>query len=83
MPNTIDRSPNDRRDHHHVPHGQGHCPAHCRYCGPDAEAWGVGEIVVGLLSAVVAVVVWLARRPAAVLALALVAVTVWAVIGPR
>lgn len=82
MQNTIHRShrrPADNR-YNHVHYD--HCPAHCRYCGPDAVAWGIGEIVVGLLTAIVAVAAWLVRRPGVVLALATAAVAVWAVVGP-
>jgi hypothetical protein len=62
--------------HHH----HDHCPAHCRYCGPDAGAWDVGELVVGLVFAVVAVVSWLVRHPAAAFTLVAAGAVAWVVV---
>jgi hypothetical protein len=90
MPNaTRDGPAGHRYSRPHSPyaHGQGHghgnqhCPTHCRYCGPDAGAWDVGEFAVGLLVAVFAVVRWLARRPIAVLLVAVAAALAWTLIG--
>jgi hypothetical protein len=86
MPNaTRDGPAHDRYGRAHSPyahgHGYEHCPTHCRYCGPDAEAWGVGEFVVGLFAAVFTLVGWLARRPAAVLLIAAAAALGWTLIG--
>jgi hypothetical protein len=62
--------------------GHEHCPTHCRYCGPDAGAWDVGEFVVGVLAAVFAVVGWFARRPVAALLAAASAALGWVLITP-
>jgi hypothetical protein len=88
MPNATRDGPVGSRYHHahhahhahgaHGPYGHEHCPAHCRYCGPDAGAWDVGEIVVGVLVAVAAVVGWLARRPVVALLVAAAALLAWA-----
>jgi hypothetical protein len=84
---TRDGPGRDRYGRAHSPyahghgHGYEHCPTHCRYCGPDAEAWGVGEVVVGLFAAVFAVVGWLARRPVAALLVAAAATLAWMLIA--
>ena len=64
---------------HGLGHGLGnqHCPTHCRYCGPDAGAWDVGEFAMGVFVAVFAVVGWLARRPILVLLMAATAAVAW------
>jgi hypothetical protein len=86
MPNATRDGPAGYRHRAHGPyahgHGLDHCPTHCRYCGPDAEAWGVGEFVVGLLVAVFAVVGWLARHPVAALLVAAAAALAWMLIAP-
>jgi hypothetical protein len=47
-------------------HGLDHCPYRCRWCGPEADAWALGEAVVGLLAAVATVATLMVRHPAAV-----------------
>ena len=79
---TLDRRRSERLGYAHLGHGHEHCPVHCRFCGPDAVAWDVGEIVVAVVSLAAAVLGWLVRRPAAVLALALIAGAAWLVAGP-
>jgi hypothetical protein len=83
MPNATRDGPavNRYRRHHHYGHGVEHCPTHCRYCGPDAGAWDVGEFAVGLLAAVFAVVGWLARRPVAALLVAAAAALAWMLVA--
>jgi hypothetical protein len=94
MPNATRDGPTaNRYGRAHGPYGHGHahshghglghehCPTHCRYCGPDAGAWDVGEFVVGLLVAVFAVVGWFARRPIAVVLIAAAAALAWTMLA--
>jgi hypothetical protein len=67
---------------HGYGHGHDHCSLQCPYCGPDSGAWAVGEAIVGIVIAVFAVLGWLARHPAAIATLVVVAATAWLVTGP-
>lgn len=83
--NRYRRPPSPYAHRHAHGHGLGneHCPTHCRYCGPDAGAWDVGEFAVGLLAALFAVLAWLARRPAVALLVAAAATLGWMLITAR
>ena len=86
MPNATRDGPVSHRHHHYGHrhgHGLEHCPTHCRYCGPDAGAWDVGEFVVGVLVATFAVVGWLARRPVVTVLLAAAATLAWVLVAPN
>jgi hypothetical protein len=79
MPNATRDGP-ARHRHHPYNHGLEHCPTHCRYCGPDAGAWDVGEFAVGLLAAVFAVVRGLARHPVVTVLLTAAVALTWTLV---
>lgn len=66
-----------RNDHGHC---CGHCPQRCPTCGPDADAWLLGELVMAPLVVAAALLAWLVRHPRAAVVVGvvgLVAALVW------
>jgi hypothetical protein len=67
-----------RHDHRYPGH---HCCAYrCPTCGPDADAWALGELVMATVVAGAALLAWMVRHPrlgAAGLLTAVAAALLW------
>lgn len=65
--------------HQHHPRD---CPTtRCRYCGPDAEMWAAGELILAPFLAAAQLLWWLTRRPLVALPLVIAGLVAAAVLG--